>query len=101
MGQVLLHNSRTAGSFYRGHPALFHADYTLARGARGPLLPVRDRVLHQSGHGAQDSPAVSTRGRHLQLPDFSVFPRRQGSLCYTTLCIPLPRSARRLVCLVA
>ena len=43
---------------------------------RGPLLPVRDRVLHQSGHGAQDPTAVSTRGRHLQLPGFSVVPRR-------------------------
>ena len=41
---------------------------------RGPLLPVQDRVLHQSDHGAQDPTAVSTRGRHLQLPGFSVVP---------------------------
>jgi hypothetical protein len=44
--------------------------------ARGPLLPVRDRVLHQSSHGAQDLSAVSTHRQHLQLPGFSGFPRR-------------------------
>ena len=43
---------------------------------RGPLLPVRDRVLHQSVHGAQDSPSESARRCHLQLPRVSGFPRR-------------------------
>ena len=44
--------------------------------ARGSLLLVRDRVLHQSDHGAQDPSAVRTQIRHLQLPGFSVVPRR-------------------------
>ena len=44
--------------------------------ARGPLLLVRDRVLHQSAHGEQDFSAVDTHRQHLQLPHFSGFPRR-------------------------
>jgi hypothetical protein len=54
-------------------------DWLVARGhtpTRGSLLPARDRVLHQSNHGAQDLSAVDPHGRHLQLPGFSGFPRR-------------------------
>lgn len=54
-------------------------DWPTVRGhipTRGPLLPVRDQVLHQSLHGAQDPSAVSTESRHLQLPRFSGLPRR-------------------------
>ena len=40
---------------------------------RGPLLPVRDQVLHQSVHGAQDPYIEGTLRRHLQLPGFSGF----------------------------
>ena len=44
--------------------------------SRGPLLPVRDQVLHQSVHGVQ---APHIKGnlchRHLQLPGFSAFLR--------------------------
>lgn len=43
---------------------------------RGPLIPVRDRVLHQSAHGAQDPSAIEIRRPHLQLPRFSSFLRR-------------------------
>src|SRR3989337_1743277 len=43
--------------------------------ARGPLLTVRDRVLHQSAHGAQDSSTTNPRRPHLQLPRFSGFLR--------------------------
>jgi hypothetical protein len=42
----------------------------------GPLLPVRDQVLHQSVHGAQDPYIEGTLHRHLQLPGFSGFLRR-------------------------
>jgi hypothetical protein len=54
-------------------------DWPAVRGhtpARGPLLPVRDRVLHQSNHGAQGLSSVDTYRPHLQLPGFSGFPRR-------------------------
>jgi hypothetical protein len=44
--------------------------------ARGPLLSARDRVLHQSAHGAQDPSATNVRRPHLQLPRFSGFLRR-------------------------
>ena len=44
--------------------------------ARGSLLPVRDRVLHLSDYGAQDPSSVRTHTLHLQLPSFSVVPRR-------------------------
>jgi hypothetical protein len=44
--------------------------------ARGQLLPVRDRILHQSAHGEQDFTALETHRPHLQLPRFSGFPRR-------------------------
>jgi hypothetical protein len=39
--------------------------------ARGPLLPARDRILHQSAHGEQDFSAMNIRRPHLQLPRFS------------------------------
>ena len=42
----------------------------------GPLLLVRDQVLHQSVHGAQDSHSESAQRRHWQLPRFSGFLRR-------------------------
>ena len=35
--------------------------------AHGPLLPVRDRVLHQSAHGAQDLSATEVHRSHLHL----------------------------------
>jgi hypothetical protein len=44
--------------------------------ARGPLLPVRDQVLHQSVHGEQDFSQTGTHRPHLQLPRFSGFLRR-------------------------
>jgi hypothetical protein len=43
---------------------------------RGPLLSVRDQVLHQSVHGVQDPSFEGTLLRHLQLPGYSGFPRR-------------------------
>ena len=66
LDRILL--SRSIGSFYRGHPALFHADYTLARGARGPLLPVE--IAYCTRVVTEYPFTVGTRGRHLQLPDF-------------------------------
>jgi hypothetical protein len=44
--------------------------------ARGPLLSSRDRVLHQSAHGAQDPSTTNVRRPHLQLPRFSGLLRR-------------------------
>ena len=44
--------------------------------ARGPLLPIQDRVLHQSVHGAQDPYIEGRPSHHLQMPGFTSCPRR-------------------------
>ena len=44
--------------------------------ARGPYLPVRDQVLHQSRHGMQDPYIEGRLRRHLQMPGFSSCLRR-------------------------
>jgi hypothetical protein len=44
--------------------------------ARGALLTARDRVLHQSAHGAQVPSMMNVRRPHSQLPHFSGFLRR-------------------------
>ena len=44
--------------------------------ARGPLLPVRDQVLHQSRHGMQDPSIEGTHRRHVQMPGYLSCPRR-------------------------
>src|SRR3989337_3160115 len=41
----------------------------------GPLLSARDRVLHQSAHGAQDPTQASIHRQHSQLPRFHGFLR--------------------------
>ena len=54
-------------------------DWPAVRGhipTRGPLLSARDRVLHQSAHGAQDPTEASIRRQHSQLPRFRGFLRR-------------------------
>jgi hypothetical protein len=44
--------------------------------ARGPLLLVRDQILHQSRHGAQATHIKhQMQLHHLQLPNFRGFPR--------------------------
>ena len=43
---------------------------------RGPLLPVRDQVLHQSVHGAQDPYIEGRLTRHQQMPGYLSCPRR-------------------------
>ena len=44
--------------------------------ARGPLLPIRDRVLHQSDHGMQDPSIEGRHYRHLQMPGYLSCPQR-------------------------
>ena len=51
---------------------MFHVDYMLARGAGGPLLQVE--IAYCTRVVTEYPFAVSTRGRHLQLPDFVSFP---------------------------